>query len=84
MKESKLIEMQNRIGTLLAATTRLAQEMDYLKTMLFGHNQVLKKLSEYDDIINQLKEEANEQQEGNKADDGGSTTDTNLPSDSDQ
>lgn len=58
MKESTLLEMKNRVGILLQATSRLAQEIDFLKTMLFGHDQILKKLNEYESIIEQLKEEA--------------------------
>ena len=50
--------MQQRLGVLLQATSRLAQEIDFLKTMLFGHDQILKRLNEYESIIEELKKEA--------------------------
>ena len=58
MKEQTLVQMKNNIGVLLQATSRLAQEIDFLKTMMFGHDTILKKLDEYEAIIEELKAEA--------------------------
>ena len=74
MKESKLIEMQNNINTLGAVCKRITQEIEMLKTMVMGDHEVIKRMSEFKEIINQLKEERDEQKDadGSTSGDSGS------------
>lgn len=62
MKESKLIEMRNNIETLGAVCQKITQELQMLKVMVMGDHQVIKRLSEFESIVEQLKQEQNEQE----------------------
>ena len=57
MKESKLIEMQNRLETLGAAVTRLVNEVTNLKDLSIGTMELVKKLPDYDKALEKLKEQ---------------------------
>ena len=57
MKESKLIEMQNRLETLGAAVTRLVNEITNLKDLSIGTMELVKKLPDYDKALEKLKEQ---------------------------
>ena len=57
MKESKLIEMQNRLETLGAAVTRLVNEVTNLKDLSIGTMELVKKLPDYDKALEELKEQ---------------------------
>ena len=56
MKESKLIEMQNRIEALGGAVTRLINEVNNLKDLSIGTMELVKKLPDYDKALEELKE----------------------------
>jgi predicted ATP-grasp superfamily ATP-dependent carboligase len=57
MKESKLIEMQNRVEALGGAVTRLINEVNNLKDLSIGTMELVKKLPDYDKALDDLKEQ---------------------------
>jgi predicted ATP-grasp superfamily ATP-dependent carboligase len=57
MKESKLIEMQNRVEALGGAVTRLINEVNNLKDLSIGTMELVKKLPDYDKALEDLKEQ---------------------------
>jgi len=57
MKESKLIEMQNRVEALGGAVTRLINEVNNLKDLSIGTMELVKKLPDYDKALEELKEQ---------------------------
>ena len=57
MKESKLIEMQNKLETLGAAVTRLVNEVANLKDLSIGTMELVKKLPDYEKALEELKEQ---------------------------
>ena len=57
MKESKLLEMQNKIEALGSALTRVINEMTNLKDLSIGTMELVKKLSDYDKDLEKLKEQ---------------------------
>ena len=57
MKESRLIEMQNRIEALGGAVTRLINELNNLKDLSIGTMELVKKLPDYDKALEELKEQ---------------------------
>jgi len=57
MKESKLIEMQNRVEALGGAVTRLINEVNNLKDLSIGTMELVKKLPDYDKALEKLKEQ---------------------------
>jgi len=57
MKESTLIEMQNRVEALGGAVTRLINEVNNLKDLSIGTMELVKKLPDYDKALENLKEQ---------------------------
>jgi len=57
MKESTLIEMQNRVEALGGAVTRLINEVNNLKDLSIGTMELVKKLPDYDKALEELKEQ---------------------------
>ena len=57
MKESKLLEMQNKIEALGSALTRVINEMTNLKDLSIGTMELVKKLPDYDKALEKLKEQ---------------------------
>ena len=57
MKESTLIEMQNRVEALGGAVTRLINELNNLKDLSIGTMELVKKLPDYDKALEDLKEQ---------------------------
>lgn len=57
MKESTLIEMQNKLETLGAAVTRLVNEVTNLKDLSIGTMELVKKLPDYEKALEELKEQ---------------------------
>ena len=55
MKESKLIEMGNRIETLGQAIMRLTEEISMLKTLAMGDHQLIKLLPGFPEALEELK-----------------------------
>lgn len=57
MKESKLLEMQNKVEALGNALTRVINEMTNLKDLSIGTMELVKKLPNYDKALEKLKEQ---------------------------
>jgi|TARA_B100001094_G_scaffold147435_1_gene142770 predicted ATP-grasp superfamily ATP-dependent carboligase len=57
MKESKLLEMQNKVEALGSALTRVINEMTNLKDLSIGTMELVKKLPDYDKALEKLKEQ---------------------------
>lgn len=63
MKESKLIEMSNRIDTIGAAMNRVVQELNNLKDLAIGLTELMKLLPDYEDALEKMKQNLKEKQE---------------------
>ena len=57
MKESKLLEMQNKIETLGNVANILSKEVTYVKDLSVGTMRLLKKCKGYKDALQELKDE---------------------------
>ena len=57
MKESKLIEMSNRIDTIGAALNRIVQELHNLKDLSIGTMELIKCLPDYKKALKKLKKD---------------------------
>lgn len=57
MKESKLLEMQNKVEALGNALTRVINEMTNLKDLSIGTMELVKKLPDYDKALKELKKQ---------------------------
>jgi len=58
MKESKLIEMRNKIETLGGVANQLIREINTIKQLAVGTLETIKLMPDYDKAIEQLKEKA--------------------------
>ncbi len=56
MKESKLIEMQNKLESLGAAINRMINEIANLKDLSVGTLELVKRLPDYNKALEVLKE----------------------------
>jgi predicted ATP-grasp superfamily ATP-dependent carboligase len=63
MKESKLIEMSNRVDTMGAAMNRVVQELNNLKDLAIGLTELMKLLPDYEDALEKMKQNLKEKQE---------------------
>mgnify|MGYP003625517148 FL=1 len=63
MKESKLIEMSNRVDTIGAAMNRVVQELNNLKDLSIGLTELMKLLPDYDEALEKMKQNLKEQKE---------------------
>ena len=63
MKESKLIEMSNRVDTIGAAMNRVVQELNNLKDLAIGLTELIKLLPDYEDALEKMKQNLKEKQE---------------------
>jgi len=61
MKESKLIEMRNKIETLGSVLQTLMMELNHIKTLSFGTSKLIKEMPGYEEAIEKLKAEAAEE-----------------------
>ena len=57
MKESKLLEMQNKVEALGSALTRVINEITNLKDLSIGTMELVKKLPDYDKALEELKKQ---------------------------
>jgi hypothetical protein len=57
MKESKLLEMQNKIETLGKAVNMLARDITHIKDLSVGTMSLIKKFKEYKGALEELKTE---------------------------
>ena len=69
MKESKLIEMRNKVETLGMIVQQMTAELRNLRDLSVGTLETLKRMEGYDNAIKQLQEEY-----GKKEDTNGTTT----------
>ena len=60
MKESKLIEMWNRIETLGSLVQQISQEMANLRDLSIGTMSLLKKFPDYEKAIEELAKDLKE------------------------
>jgi len=60
MKESKLIEMWNRIETLGSLVQQMSQEMANLRDLSIGTMSLLKKFPDYEKAIEELAKDLKE------------------------
>ncbi len=63
MKESKLIEMHNKVEATGRVLQTLINKINHLETLTMGNHQVLKRMDGFSDIIEQLKEETADESE---------------------
>ena len=63
MKESKLIEMSNRVDTIGAAMNRVVQELNNLKDLSIGLTELMKLLPDYNEALEKMKQNLKEKQE---------------------
>jgi len=63
MKESKLIEMWNRIETLGSVVQQINQEMHNLRDLSIGTMSLLKKFPDYEKAIEDLTKEMKQQKQ---------------------
>ena len=57
MKESKLIEMSNKIESMGAALNRLIQELTNLKDLSICTMELIKCMPDYDEALDKLKKD---------------------------
>jgi len=57
MKESKLIEMSNKVDTIGAALNRMIQELNNLKDLSIGTMELMKCLPDYEKALKKLKKD---------------------------
>ena len=67
MKEQTLIEMKNKIGSLTNVIQHLITEIDTLRQLSVGTLETLKLMPEYEDALEQLKQNMLKQKEEAKA-----------------
>jgi len=63
MKESKLIEMSNKLDTLGSAMNRVVQELTNLKDLSIGTMELIKEFPDYESALNNLKESLTKKEE---------------------
>ncbi len=65
MKESKLIEMKNKIKALTNIVQKLITELQFTREVAIGSLETIKKMPGYEEALNKLKDEVtkNEQTE---------------------
>ena len=66
MKESTLLEMQNKIGALTRVMQQMINEMNILSTTAMGTLEAIKIMPGYDKAIEFLKKEAEKIEKENK------------------
>ncbi len=63
MKESKLIEMRNKVETLGGVANQLIKEINNIKQLAVGTLETIKCMPDYEEAIEKLKEKAKNEQE---------------------
>tara|TARA_R100000995_G_scaffold48107_1_gene22991 strand:+ start:135 stop:374 length:240 start_codon:yes stop_codon:yes gene_type:complete len=58
MKESKLIEMRNKVETLSGVANQLIREVNNIKQLALGTLETIKCMPDYEEAIEKLKEKA--------------------------
>lgn len=63
MKESKLIEMSNKVDTVGMAMNRVVQELGNLKDLSIGLTELVKLMPGYDEGLEKMKENLKKEQD---------------------
>ena len=66
MKESKLLEMQNKVAALTNVMQQVINEISYLRELSVGTLETVKLLPGYEEAIEQLKSNVLEKKEEDK------------------
>jgi len=69
MKESKLLEMQNKVVSLTNVVKHLYEEIEYLRTVSFGTLETMKHMPDYEKALGKVKEKVKETNNGVKQQD---------------
>ena len=62
MKESKLIEMRNKVETLGGVANQLIREINNIKQLAVGTLETIKCMPDYDEAIEKLKSKAKDEE----------------------
>ena len=62
MKESTLLEMQNKIKAMTNVIQSLMNEFDYLRTLSIGTLETIKNMPDYEEALVKVKEKANKEE----------------------
>lgn len=57
MKESKLVEMRNKIESQTRVIQQLINEIGQLKTLVISLLEIIKRLKEYESIVKEIKDD---------------------------
>ena len=60
MKESKLIEMRNKVETLGGVANQLIREINNIKQLAVGTLETIKRMPDYEEAIEKLKAQVTE------------------------
>ena len=63
MKESKLIELSNKVELLGKANNQIVQELNNLKDLCVGTMELMKELPDYEGALERLKESLTKEKE---------------------
>mgnify|MGYP000448060945 CR=1 FL=1 len=69
MKESTLLEMQNKITSLTNVAQHMMNELEYLRTVSLGTLETIKHMPDYKDALSKIKEKVKENEDGVKQQD---------------
>ena len=69
MKESTLLEMQNKIAALTRVIQQMVNELEYLRTVSMGTLETIKHMPDYDDALGKVKEKIKKEEDGVKQQD---------------
>ena len=61
MKESRLIQMEQRLMQVAKLLNQVAQEQSHIRELAVGTLKTIQKFKEYDKALEKLKEEASEE-----------------------
>ena len=64
MKESTLLEMQNKIKSMTNVIQHLYSEVEYLRTVSLGTLETIKQMSEYDEALSKIKQKIKKDKDG--------------------
>jgi len=70
MKESKLIELKNKVDSFTRVMQEVINKIALLENLLINLTTVIKRLKEYEEIANQLKKESDDRQKDNRKAEG--------------
>ena len=66
MKESKLIEMKNKIKALTNIVQKLITELQFTREVAIGSLETIKKMPGYEEALNKLKNEVTKNEQAEK------------------